>query len=124
MGLRKDIEIDNSGVVLGYWHLAHVVQRLDLKQIEVTLQGYISEAAYKARKRPGGPPLRYTLVADDFPAGTDLRAVTSAALYRAVKAKAAAAAKLPRDGNQARLPEVNGLPTDPALDGAEDVGIG
>lgn len=124
MGLRKDVEIGNSGVVLGYWHLAQVVQRLDLKQIEVILHGYVSETAYKSQKRPGGSPLRYTLVADDFPAGTDLRAVHSRLLYMALKAKAATAAKLPRDGNQARLPEVNGVPTDPMLAGAEDVGVG
>lgn len=124
MGLRKDVEIDNSGVVLGYWHLSQVVHRLDLKQIEVMLLGYVSEAAYKAQKRPGGSPLRYTLVPNDFPHGTDLHSVSTKVLYRAVTAKAAAAAKLPRDGNKARLPEVNGLPTDPMLDGAEDVGVG
>jgi hypothetical protein len=84
----------------------------------------VNEAAYKAKKRPGGPALHYTLVAEDFPADADFRALTSQMVYRAAKAKAAAAAKFPRDGNAARLPELNGIPTDPILADAADVGVG
>lgn len=124
MGLRKEVERDNNGVVLAYWHLAHVVQRLDAKQIDVTFHPYVSEAAYKANKRPGGPALQYTLVTGDFPVGVDIGTVSTRTLYEAVRAKAAAAAKMPRDGNSARLPEVHGIPTDPALADAADVGIG
>jgi hypothetical protein len=124
MGLRKEVERDNNGVVLTYWHLAHVVQRIDAKQIDVTLHPYVSEAAYKSNKRPGGAALQYTLLVSDFPSGTDIRAVSARMLYDAVKAKAAAAAKLPRDGNSARLPEVDGIPTDPALANAADEGAG
>jgi hypothetical protein len=124
MGLQKEVERDNNGVVLGYWHLAQVVRRLDAGQIDVTLHPYVSEAAYKSKKRPGGPALQYTLVASDFPTGTDLHALTTRMLYDAIKRKAAAAAMLPPDGNGARLPEVDGIPTDPALAGADDVGAG
>lgn len=124
MGFHKEVERDNNGVVLAYWHLAHVVQRLDAKQIDVTFHPYVSEAAYKSNKRPGGPALQYTLVARDFPAGSDIRAVSTRMLYDAVKAKAAVAAKLPRDGNSARLPEIDGIPIDPALADAADVGVG
>lgn len=124
MGLWKEIERDNNGVVLGYWHLAHVAHRLGPKQIEVTLHPYATELAYKSNKRPGGAALQYTLVAGDFPPGTDLHALTTGMLYKAVKAKAELAAKLPRDGNPARLPEINGTPADPALAGATDMGVG
>lgn len=124
MGLRKEIERENNGVVLAYWHLAHVVQRLDAKQIDVTFHPYMSEAGYKSKKRPAGPPLQYTLTANDFPNGTDIGSVSTRMLYVAVKAKAETAAKLPRDGNAAWLPEVNGVPTDPALAGAADQGVG
>ena len=123
MGLRREIERDNNGVVLAYWHLAHVVQRLDAKQIDVTFHPYVNEAAYKSSKRPAGPALQYTLVISDFPPGTEIGAVSTGMLYSAVKAKAAAAAKRPRDGNSARLPEVDGIPTDPALADAADVGL-
>jgi len=124
MGLLKEIERDNNGVVLNYWHLAHVVQRIDAKQIDVTFHPDVSEAAYKSNKRPGGPALQYTLVASDFPVGTDIGAVSTRMLYDAVKTKAAAAAKLPRDGKSARLPEIGGIPIDPALANAADVGVG
>ncbi len=124
MGLKKEIDLDNSGVVLSYWHIAQVVQRFDQQQVEVTLHPYVSEAAYKANMRPAGPAVRYTLVADDFPSETDLRTLNSTILYQAVKAKASAAAKLPRDGNVARFPELAGIPTDPALADAEDIGVG
>ena len=124
MGFRKEVERDDNGVMLKYWHLAHVVQRLDAKQIDVTFHPYVSEAAYKSNKRPGGAALQYTLVANDFPAGTDIGALSARMLYDAVKAKAAAAAILPRDGNSARLPEINGTPADPTLAGATDEGVG
>lgn len=68
--------------------------------------------------------MQYTLLASDFPTGTDLHALTTRMLYDAIKTKVAAAAKLPRDGNSARLPEIAGVPTDPALAGAVDVGVG
>ena len=124
MGLLKEIERDNNGVVLGYWHLAQILHRVDLGQVEVTFHPYLSEAAYKAGKRPAGPALQYTLIASDFPPGADLHALTTGMLYKAASAKAAVAATLPRDGNGARLPEVNGVPTDPALAAATDQGVG
>lgn len=124
MGLQKRIERDNNGVVLAYWHLAQVVHRIDSAQIEVTFHPYVAETAYKQGKRHAGAALRYTLVPGDFPPGTDMRALSARMLYDAVKAKAATAASLPRDGNAARLPEIDGIPTDPALAGAADVGVG
>lgn len=124
MGLRKEVERDDNGVVLAYWHLAHVAHRLDAKQVDVTFHPYVSEAAYKSNKRPGGAPLLYTLVIDDFPGGTDMGELSTRMLYDAVKAKAASAATLPRDGNAARLPEIHGTPADPALAGATDEGVG
>lgn len=124
MGLQKEVDRENSGVVLGYWHLAQVVQRLDAKQVEVALHPYLNEAAYKAGKRPAGPALHYILVLSDFPAGTDFQSLSVRMLYQAVKAKADEAEKAPRDRNPARLPEVNGVPTDPILAGAADVGVG
>lgn len=124
MGLQKNFELDDSGVMLSYWHLTQVVQHLDACQTEAMFHSYVSESAYKAKKRPAGPAVRYVLAAEDFPPGTDLRALTSAMIYRAVKAKAAAAARLPRDGNAARLPEVSGLPTDPLFGDAVDIGVG
>lgn len=124
VGLSKEIERDDNGVVVGYWHLAQVVQRLDSKQVEVTFHPYVNEAAYKSKKRPAGAALQYTLVPGDFAAGTDFGALTIGMLYDAVKGKAAHAARLPADGNSARIPEVNGVPTDPALAGAADLGVG
>jgi hypothetical protein len=124
MGLQKDVERGNNGVVLGYWHLAQIVQRLDAKQVEVTFHPFVSEAAYKTGKKPAGAALQYTLLAGDFPEGTNLNALTTRMLYATVKAKAGLAAMLPRDRNETRLPEVNGVPTDPALAGAVDVGVG
>jgi hypothetical protein len=124
MGLQKDKELDHSGVLVSYWHLAQVIQRFDSNQVEVTFHSYVNEQAYKANKQPAGPVLRYTLTANDFPAGFDLRSLSSQMLYRAAKAKAAAAAKLPRDGNLSRLPELTGIPTDPFLADAADVGVG
>lgn len=124
MGLQKEVERDNNGVMLNYWHLAHVVQRIDAKQIDVVFHPYVSEAAYKSNKRPGGPALQYTLVTSDFSAGTDIGAVSTRMLYDAVKIKATTAAKLPRDGNSARLPEIGGIPTDPVLANAAGVGVG
>jgi len=124
MGFQKEIERDNNGVVLGYWHLAQIVHRVDLGQVEVTFHPYLSEAVFKAGKRPAGPALQYTLTASDFPPGADLHALTTGMLYKAASAKAAVAATLPRDGNGARLPEVNGIPTDPVLAGAVNLGVG
>jgi hypothetical protein len=124
MGLQKEVERDNNGVALRYWHLAQAVHRLDSAQVEVTFHPYVTEAAYKQGKRPAGAALRYTLVPSDFPSGTDMGALSTRLLYAAVKAKAAAAANLPRDGNAARLPEIDGIPTDPALAGAADIGVG
>jgi hypothetical protein len=124
MGLQKEVDRDNNGIVLAYWHLAQAVHRLDAAQVEVTFHPYVNEAAYKQGKRPAGAALRYTLVPNDFPSGTDMRALTMRMLYDAVKAKVAMAANMPRDGNPARLPEIGGIPTDPVLAGAADVGIG
>ena len=124
MGLQKEVERENNGVVLGYWHLAQALHRLDAAQVEVTFHPYVNEASYKQGKRPAGAPLRYTLVPSDFPSGADMRALTTRMLYDAVKGKTARAAKAPGDGNPARLPEVDGIPTDPALAGAADIGIG
>lgn len=124
MGLLKEVERDNNGVVLAYWHLAQVVHRFDSAQVEITFHPYVDEAAYKRGKRPAGAALRYTLVPGDFPPGSDMRALSTRMLYDAVKTKAALAADLPRDGNAARLPEIDGIPTDPALAGAADSGVG
>lgn len=124
MGLQKDVECDNSGLVLSYWHLAGRQDHMDARRIDVTLYGYVSEAAYKAGKLSPAAPLHYSLLPADFPQGADFHAIDTAMLYRAVVAKAEAAAMLPRDGNPARLPEVNGMPTNPALCGARELGNG
>jgi len=106
-----------------YWHLAARQDFIDARRIEVTFLGFADEAAFKAGRASAASPLRYTLVAADFPPGTDLHAVTTAMLYRAVTAKAAAAAAQPL-GNPSRFPDVHGVATNPALAGAADAGIG
>ncbi len=123
MGLQKEIDRDATGVPMRYWHLAGRQDFIDAKRIEVTFMGFADEAAYKAGRATAASPLRYTLVPADFPAGTDLHAVSTAMLYSAVKAKAATAAAQPV-GNPSRLPDVHGVATDPALAGAADAGIG
>lgn len=121
MALQKSLDHDNTGAPSSYWRIIHRQDFIATGQIEITLAGYRDAAARQAGRGPLGTPLRYLLMAADFPSSADPHAVTTAMLYAALKEKLATAAALPRDGNARRLPEVGGVAVNPALAGAEDV---
>ncbi len=120
MALSKSLDPDHTGAPAQYWRILHRQDFFDAKRIEITLAGYLSEAARRAGCNPLGTPRRYTLTLADFPPATDWHAITTAMLYAALKEKLAKAATKTRDGNPRRWPELNGAAVDPALAGAGD----
>jgi len=125
MGLQKPIDFNDTGVTVTYWHLSSRHDFFDLGRIELTFDGYVNEAAYKSGRKPIAGPLRYTLVAADFPQGTDWHNLSTKMLYQAVKTKAGKAAALSAartELNPLKFPDVNGVPTNPALADAADIG--
>jgi|GEM_PF-827358 hypothetical protein len=126
MGLQKPIDFNDTGVTVTYWHLSSRHDFFDLGRIELTFDGYVDEAAYKAGRKPVAGPLRYILVAEDFPREADWHNLSTKMLYQAVKTKAGKAAALAAariELNPLKFPDVNGIPTNPALADAVDVGI-
>lgn len=120
MALSQSVDPDHTGAPAQYWRILHRQDFFDAKRIEITLAGYLSEAARRAGCNPLGTPKRYTLTLADFPHATDWHAITTAMLYAALKEKLASAAKATPDGNPKRWPEVAGVAVDVSLAGAGD----
>lgn len=78
------IEIRNSGLVVAYWRVTHVQVDHAAGTLECRLHGWPDRAARAAGKAPL-PSLVWRLTAEAM-GRDDLHAVTTADLYRAVRA--------------------------------------
>jgi hypothetical protein len=47
-----DKEIEETGVVVGYWHEAELVYNMKTGVVVFTVEGYVNQDAYEAGKKP------------------------------------------------------------------------
>jgi len=47
-----DKEIEETGVVVGYWHEAELVYNMKTGIVVFTVEGYVNEEAYSGGKKP------------------------------------------------------------------------